>query len=813
MIKSFSDQHREVETDTTCYHCGDDCEEGIVEKDMKMFCCHGCSMVYSILHENGLANYYDLNESAGTSQMSVNKQQFAFLEDEEVVEKLISYTDERRSIIQLYLPQIHCSSCLWLLENLHQLNPNVLQARVNFLKKEVHITFDHQQMSLRALVELLALIGYPPHIILGDLSSDKRPVTDRSLYYKLGLAGFVFGNIMLLSFPEYFGLDMAGTVFQTYLYYIIVALSLPVVLYSGRDYYVSAWHGIKQRHLNIDVPVTLGISVLFFRSIYEITTQTGAGYLDSLAGLIFFLLIGKWFQQATYSRIVFDRDFSSYLPIACSVVHQGVEIQRTLDKLEKGDRVLIRNGELIPADARLVVGEADIDYSFVTGESAQIQKSIGDSLFAGGRQSGGMIEILITKPVSNSYLVQLWNDHAFDKKNKGSVSVLADRVASLFTWSILLIGFITLIYWLPKDTHTAVNAFTAVLIIACPCAVALSIPFTFGNVIRLFARQHIYFKNVQVIENLAKISRIVFDKTGTLTSVSKSELVFDGPPLTTSQKQCIASLVRQSSHPLSRQLYAQFGDQLMMSVRDFKEEQGKGISGVVDGVNIRLGSRKYFPYWAIKRQGTYVEVDGNLLGRFEQRNQYRTGLPLVISQLEKHFKLSLLSGDNDKEQSKLLPLFNESEMHFDQQPQQKLDHIRAAQQLEVVAMIGDGLNDAGALSQADVGIVITENTSNFTPASDIIMEASQFEKLPLLFSFSKLAIRLVYVSYAIALVYNFIGLSYAIQGLLSPVIAAILMPLSSITIVLFGVLSSTYLAWRKGVTSAPLSHQTSTHLG
>ena len=786
-----------------CYHCGDQCDDRTIALDDKYFCCNGCQMVYSILSDNDLCRYYDLNEAAGISQRGRSRKEYAFLDDEETIRRLISFSDDQQSHVTFYTPQIHCSSCLWLLENIHVLNEHILESRVDFLKKEVKIVFDRNEISLRQVVEQLAIIGYPPHIQLNDLDGENRPVVDKSLFYKLGLAGFAFGNIMLLSFPEYLGLESSpDQTFNQYFSYFIVLLIIPVVFYSGWGYLHSAWQGLKQRHLNIDVPVSLGILALFLRSLYEIFFQGGAGYLDSLAGLIFFLLIGKWFQQATYARIAFDRDFKSYFPIACTVLADGKENQITLDKLNVGDRVMIRHGELIPADAVLIKGRAKIDYSFVTGESEPINKKAGDLLYAGGRQTEGIIEITVTKKVSNSYLTQLWNDDAFSKEQqKGRVNEIADKVATFFTWAILIVGAATLFYWLPRDVSVAVNAFTAVLIIACPCAVALSIPFTFGNVIRLFAKRNIYFKNIHVIESLAKIKKVVFDKTGTLTRVENDQMEYEGEELADETKSWIFSLVRHSNHPISRQISNRLRNSKPLSVRHFEELKGKGISGVVDGHKLRIGSPRFISKHKGPKKNVLVEIDGQVIGAFILQNHYRKGVSDVLQTLKKHLKLFLLSGDNETEKNNLLPLFQyEERMFFNQRPEEKLQFIRDLQSGDQhVAMVGDGLNDAGALSQSQVGIVVTENTSNFTPACDIIIDAVQFDKLPLLFSFAKTSIRLVYIAYAIALVYNIIGLTYAVQGALSPVIAAILMPASSITIVLFGVGASTWLAHRKKI--------------
>lgn len=750
--------------------------------------------------------YYELNASAGASQKKAFKQKYAFLDDDITINKLISFQDDRMTKVMFYIPEIHCSSCLWLLENIHLLNPGILNSRVDFLRKETQITFDHNVISLRSLVELLASIGYPPHIILKDLEkNENRPVSDKSLYYKLGLAGFAFGNIMLFSFPEYLGLssDENSTLTRVFSF-LNLALILPVLVYSGKDYFRSAWQGLKQKHLNIDVPVSLGIMALFLRSLYEILSHTGAGYLDSLAGLIFFLLVGKWFQQKTYAQISFDRDFKSYFPIACTVIKENQELQLTLDRIQVGDEVIIRHGELIPADGVLTEGHAKIDYSFVTGESTPVNKKKNDLLYAGGRQMGGIIKMQILKTVSNSYLTQLWNDQAFDKEKEiGDTNKIADKVARLFTSIILLVAFSALFYWISKDVSIAVNAFTAVLIVACPCAVALSIPFTFGNVLRVLSGKGIYLRNTDVVESITKVTHIVFDKTGTITNVRDSRLLFEGKKLTEEEKALTASLARHSTHPLSRQIERKYQHLKKQDVSEFIEEKGKGISGFVNGHLIRLGSSEFVDLDKndANSKGVFIEIDGKLLGYFAQFNKYRDGLQRIIETLKSYLSISMITGDNDGEKKNLQKYFGQkSNLLFEQKPIDKLNYIKSLQNnAEYVAMVGDGLNDAGALKQSELGIVISENTSNFTPACDVIMDARQFDKLDALFQYARDNKRVVLMAYGIALIYNIIGLSYAVQGLLSPVIAAILMPLSSITIVLFGIVMSSFFARKRGL--------------
>jgi P-type Cu+ transporter len=790
--------------ETACYHCGEDCGSHAIVHDDKSFCCEGCKVVYSILKENDLCEYYQLNQASGISFKRRSMERYSHLDNQDVREKILDFTDGRQSRVHFHLPQIHCSSCLWLLENLNRIDHGIFQSRVNFLRKEVKIIYGEGTTSLRKVVELLATLGYAPVLTYDRLDQPKVSAVEKKLYYKIGLAGFAFGNIMLLSFPEYLGLD-AGVEsdFVRFFGYLNIFLAVPVVLYSGFDYLRSAWQGLKQRHLNIDVPVSLGILALFGRSVYEILTHTGAGYLDSLAGLIFFLLIGKWFQQKAYHTISFDRDYRSYFPMATTVLRDDQEVVLTLDQLEKGDHLLIRHGELIPADAILLNGLGEIDYSFVTGESTPVKVVSGEKIYAGGRQLGGTIKLEVIEKVAQSYLTSLWNDQIFDKQpEKGETSRLADRVATFFTVVILMVAFLTLVYWLPRDLSIAFQAFTAVLIVACPCAVALSIPFTFGNVMRILGNHHFYLKNIRVVEMLAAIDQVVFDKTGTITYGHGAPIQYEGETLSVREQSLVRSLANQSSHPVSRQIEVAYRKAPLLPLTEFEAAEGQGIRGVVDGHGVMIGSRQYVASDAdYLVEGTWISIDDRIRSRITQTGRYRNGLREVIGNFQNRFRLSLLTGDQDRERRSLEELFgNQAVLRFNQSPRQKLDYIKTLQEKGgKVLMIGDGLNDAGALKQSDTGIVVTEQVNNFVPSCDAILDAAHFERLPDFLAYARSSLVIVYGAYFIALLYNIVGLSFAVRGLLSPVIAAILMPLSSITIVLFGMGASSYVARRMGI--------------
>lgn len=790
----------------TCYHCGDECRDDSIKIDDKLFCCNGCKTVYEILDQNKLCNYYNLEQNPGISPNFNFGNRFDYLDDSSTIQKILDFRDENISKATFHIPQMHCSSCIWLLENLYRLNNAVTHSQVDFLKKELSVTFNHNKISLKELVKLLTSIGYEPQILLESVEQKKENKASQTLHLRIGVAGFCFLNVMLFSFPEYLGIDVRDSFLKTFFVTLNFILSLPIVFFSGWEYFGSAIKGLKKKIINIDFPISLGILALFGRSIYEVTSQTGAGYFDSLTGLIFLLLVGKFFQEKTYSYLNFERNYKSFFPLSVAIKHDGKEKSIPINKLMVGNRIIVRKNEIIPADSILLNGDGRIDYSFVTGESKPVSKVSGEMIYAGGRQLGSAIELEVIREVSQSYLTQLWNNDIFNKKTESFFTNFSNVLSKRFTIIVLLIAFISAGFWLQSSFNTAINVFTAVLIIACPCAIVLSIPFTFGNAMRIFGRNKFYIRNTSVIEDIGRVDSIVFDKTGTITQLGKSDLVFTGAVLNSFQQKLIKSLVRNSTHPLSLKIYNSLEADEFFPVTKFDEIPGMGIMGVVYGNQIKVGSKEFVHQNAKIDDITtkiFVSINDEVLGFFTVTNSYREGIDDIIKSLSKRFKLSLLSGDNEGEKFNLLKFFNkEDELLFNQSPEDKLEYVKSLQSSsKKVLMIGDGLNDAGALKQSDVGIAVTEDISSFSPACDAILDASNLKMLPKFLNYSQSAIKIIYISFVISFFYNLVGLSFAIQGMLSPLIAAVLMPLSSISVVMFATLSTNFLAKRRGLLS------------
>ena len=604
---------------TECFHCGNDCEDEIINFREKEFCCQGCKTVFEIIEDNNLGSYYDIENSPGISLKSKkSKSKFDFLDDENTVNQLLDFNENDFSKITLLIPQIHCNSCIWLLENLFKFNEGIKQNKVNFIKRELSLSYDNNLTSLKDIFQLLDSLGYTPKVNLSN-TEKKKTNKNKRLYYQLGISGFCFGNIMLLSFPEYFSTaDSLDVELKNLFGYLNLTLSIPVLVFGAIDYLKSAWNALKTKVINIDIPISFGIVTIFSVSSFEIISQTGAGYFDSLSGLVFFLLLGRVFQDKTYAQLSFERDYKSYFPIATTKLVDDKEVSTPINKLKIGDQINLKNEDFIPADSILISKEAFIDYSFVTGESEKIKKEAGDLLFAGGKNTGSSIRLGIKKEPSQSYLIKLWEEKLQTLSDNNNLSKLSNEISKYFTIAIIAIALFAGLYWLNFDSHKSIKAFTSVLIIACPCALALTIPFTLGNTMRIFAKHGFFVKSIQVIENMTSINHLIFDKTGTLTTSSESNISFNGNPLTDNEKKLIYSALKNSSHPLSKGICS-FLNEESLKIDSFEEIQGKGIIATIDNNEVKAGSWEFLKTERPQTNASsvYISINGSIKGFFQ----------------------------------------------------------------------------------------------------------------------------------------------------------------------------------------------------
>ncbi|AWL09400.1 Cu(+) exporting ATPase [Aquirufa nivalisilvae] len=783
-------------TKNICYHCGEPFVDEIIEFQEKEFCCQGCKNVYELLNDHELSNYYTCDVNPG---ISPSNQNFDYLNKPAFRDKLIQFSNQEVSKVSFNLPSIHCRSCLYILENLHKLNPGIIKTQLNFGKKDLSIWFKENEISLGELASLLAKIGYEP--LLAEESEGKekkkRLSQQTQLFIKLGVAGFCAGNIMLFSFPEYLGIEDGSL--KNLFGYLNLVLGSVALFYSGSDYFKNIWAHLKLKKITIEMPILLGVMVGYSRSVYEILSHTGAGYMDSVSGLLFFLLVGKWFQQKSFDFLSFERKYTSYFPLVITKIIHGNEETAPLSEIKVGDCLRIRNEEIIPADAILMKGKSNMDYSFVTGESEWVPIQSGNLIYAGGRHHGEMIEIEVKKDLQQSHLTQLWEQQAFKDPSfkMENWENFANQVGVYFTIGLITLATVVAAYWIQADPSKWQNSVVSILVIACPCALAISYPFALGHGVRWLSKFHLYVKDIQALERMGQVDTLVFDKTGTLT-LAKSEAPKNqlNRHISEQELDLLYSLSVQSTHPLSRRLCAymqSLGNRNLINLSSFKEIPGKGLEAKWGDLTIKLGSAKFLDinyhspqdFYSSESQ-LFIQIGEESLGYLDFPWENRDGVEYMLRKLQHHYDVYLVSGDKASHATSLKDWFSEEgHMKFECSPMDKMEFIRELQsQGKKVMMIGDGLNDAGALQQAHVGIAVSDDHLHFTPASDAILQGRSLSRLPEFLQFSQKAITLIKMSFLLSLVYNAIGLSFAVQGNLSPLVAAILMPVNSISMLI-----------------------------
>jgi Cu+-exporting ATPase len=797
-----------VDYRTHCRHCGDECGAATVVSACGSFCCRGCESVYSILSSFGLDRFYALDDAPGVSQKTattLDAGRFACLDDPAVAARLITFDDGRLARVTLSIPTIHCASCVWLLEQLWRFEPGVVRAEVDLLRRSVHVEFRSAATTLRRVAEAISSLGYEPAITVED-GRLARPPAIRRLYLQLGVAGFAFGNIMLFSIPRYANGGPLEGGFQRLFDVLNVLFALPVLLFSASDYFRIAWRALRTRVMALEIPLALGLAVLFGRSLVDIAVGRGEGFMDSFAGLVFFLLIGRLFQQKAFDRIAFDRTFRSFLPLSVQTERDGEPASVPIEQLRAGDRIRLRPLEVVPADSVALDESGIVDYAFITGEETPVSVERGERVRAGGRIVGRAMRLRVARDVTHSQLASLWTNQVFSKPKAHWLADVAAHFGGWFT--VAAIGFAAggAIAWWPDAVQSASVA-TAVLIIACPCALTLSAPITLGTAMGRLGMRGLYLKSPAVALDLSRIDTVAFDKTGTLTTADRHAAIVPHG-LTNDALRLVQWLAAESVHPTSRAIAAGIHTFLhaaadpapsassLPEIDDVREDVGRGITGTVAGERVAIGTAGFVAAQSGRRvlgpaDVTFIAA-GTEWGWIRMSPAARAGIEGAAATLSAAHELCLLSGDHDGERSRWQGLFGRR-MHFRQTPDDKLAFITRAQARgRHVLMVGDGLNDAGALAAADVGMAVSDATACMTPACDAVISGQRLADLPAFLVYARRAKQVVIACFIVSVVYNVVGLTLALAGALTPLVAAILMPVSSISVV---ALSSGAMRW------------------
>jgi Cu+-exporting ATPase len=495
-----------------CFHCGEACDKELIVQAEKNYCCNGCLQARMLIDNSILCAPDDENFAPEIN----SKRNWEELDIPTIAKRFIIYEDADVKHVRFTLSNIHCASCVYVLEHLHKLEPGILKTEVHFAEKTIRMVI-RKEVPLSKVARQLALVGYAPDIESVESTSSETEKSRKFRLRALVIAGFCFANIMLFSIPEYMDLELKNDPNFVYFFRTInVLLSLPVFFYSSLEFYRGALSGIRNKFMHIDFPLVISLCVAYSRSLYEVISNTGSGYFDSYSGIVFFMLIGRHFQDLRTDKLGFSKSFKSYFPIVISTKRGSAFHNIPLAEVQEQDEIEIHNHEVIPADGILLNEEAELDYAFVTGESDHKTILRGATVYAGARNCSGNIRIRVEKVMEDSHLGLLWNKEARKEENAERQS-FTHVVAKWFTLFLMLMSFGAFFILYPTNADKAFRALTTALIVACPCALLLSHTFTTGTALRLLAQGKLLFKNSFVLDKLATVQAFYFDKTGTVT--------------------------------------------------------------------------------------------------------------------------------------------------------------------------------------------------------------------------------------------------------------------------------------------------------
>lgn len=763
--------------DKLCFHCGDEIVNEIVYKD-KSFCCEGCKGVYQIINNAGLDEFYQVNNATEAVGTKVGTSYLDSLLDEKIADSLLSYKNNDYAIVSFVLPDIHCASCVWLLERLNQLNPNIIHSEIQFLKKRVTIRYDYHKTSLFDVAQLLQKIGYPPQFYRGETKKK-----DKSLLIKIGVAGFCFGNVMLLSFPDYVS-EFTDLQLKDFFAYLSIILSLPVLFYCASIFYKNVYLGFKSKRLSIDFPIVLGIIALFTRSLYDIFILNEPGYLDSFTGLIFFLLLGKWFQSKVFDELSFERNAQDYLPLAILKKTADDFTITPLDAIKIGDTIKVRKNEIIPFDGAILSNNALIDYSFITGEVLPEEKLKNESIFCGGKVVGNDIEIAVSN-TQRSNLFSLWQNNSSDKE-------ISDKLIVAFTIIVVSLGIIAFGYhYNISGFQNAFIATTSVWIVACPCALALVQPTIWGTIIRRVAKHGIFLKSAKVVEKMKNVQNIVLDKTGTLTAKEYQCNFVPQDNLSLNIEQVfpyIYAIAQQANHALAAILLQNLAAyKKEVELNFFEELDAQGMTAQCALGNIKIGKLSYLNLPSNNNQEGKIEIwaqlNNELLGCFYIALEDRHQLNEILIALGKHNQTYLLSGDPNLNKTKYQQWIKPENIFSNQNPSDKKNRVDELKNKATTVMIGDGINDSLALQSADVGLAVVEQNGAFFPKCDGIILGTSLQNVPEMIEGIKKTNIIRNICFGFSFLYNSLGVYLAFNLQLTPLTASILMPVSTVTVI------------------------------
>ncbi len=820
----IKDEPDTIAAEQTCYHCGLPLPDGDeirsqIEGAEREFCCIGCRAVCEAIYNAGLEGFYQRTPDGTLLAPPPDlPKELALYDLDDVQEEFVDTLGESRNI-NLLVEGIHCAACVWLIENSLRSLPGVEEAKVNLSGRRLHLKWNNARLKLSRVLTRLGEIGYSavpfdPEAAEGSLKRE-----NQKLLYRMGFAAFAMMNLFWVSVSLYAGADSGE--FRGLFHWVGFAIATPTILYSGYPFFKGAWTGLRNLHLGMDLPIAIGASISYLYSLYVTVTGTTVGevYWDTVVNFLFVILVGRYLEAISKRQAVASTQrLLDLQPKGATVLRNGEEEVVPMRAVQIGEIVLVKPGGKVPVDGVIVDGTSSLDESMLSGEAEPVNKTAGDRVSAGTINGHGILQVEVEGLLKDTALGRIIRLVEEAQASKAPIQCVADKVVPWFVAATLSLALLTFLWWFATDLELALMAATAVLIITCPCAFGLATPMSIAVASGLGARYGILVKNGEVLETLSSINHFVFDKTGTLTEgqmtvssirMADTEWNQGDEQVPQAVKQLLADLIaveRFSEHPTADAI-VRCAEGLDISdsglkASDFQNSPGQGISAVIEGRRILAGTSGW-----MKQNGVAMEpafdvaaqqldelgvgslrcaVDGREVALIAVEDRIRDDAPQMVSELKQEgIRLTLLSGDRRSTAEAIAQrLGGDIEVIAEVLPEDK-DRVIGQLQSEQhkVAMVGDGVNDAPALVRSDVGIAMGSGTDVSIASADIVLMSSELQKVRLAADLSRRTLRTIRQNIGISITYNVIMVPLAMAAVITPLVAAISMPISSLLVI------------------------------
>ena len=785
----------------SCFHCGlEVTSHNRIQANINQlphdFCCVGCASVCQTIHQSGLGAFYDQQTSSILPAVDL-EYPLEFYDAPAFQQPFLEAADQGEKIITLISDTIHCAACVWLIEKAIGSLEGVNWVRANLTDKRIRISWKDDEIQLSNIVQRLADLGYSAMPYEQNIAEKIANRSNKSMLYKIGFAAFTMMNLLWISIAMYTGASDGK--YHQYFQWLGFALATPTLFYSGFGFLRSAYNGLKNGLMNMDVPISIGALATYFYSVYVLLGFSAKGevYFDTVVNFIFVILIGRYLESsAKKSSISASSSLQQLQPKVALVIKDGEEKVTPVSAISQGDRVLIKPGERIPVDGSVVSGASETDESLLSGESKPVSKTLGDEVFAGSVNGQGALEIRVEKTLKQSVLGKIVSLVENTQHNKSAVVCSVDKIIPYFVGVTIFLATATFIYWYPQDFDLALLSATSVLIITCPCAFGLATPMSIAVASGAAVKEKILIKNSDALEVLDKVDWVVFDKTGTLTlgEFEITQVEADVKNLI----QIMASIEKRSEHPLAKAIVAANQDDFL-TVSDFNSTPGQGVSAAIDNQIYKVGRLSFVDVERqvsktmlkkskqIEHQGAsciWCADQNAILGFVALSDQVKADAQQVVSQLHLLGKqVSILSGDSQAVTQKVAGALGIEHVIAQTLPKDKAEYIKQLQKDHRVLMIGDGVNDAPALVQADTSMAIGSGSDVSVNHADVVLLKSTLSPVLVMIDLAKRTNKTIKQNIIFALLYNTLMVPLAMMAKVTPLFAAIVMPISSLIVI------------------------------